>query len=131
MESNLLDQEEEAEKQIHLPESIDGLNASHFPLFVTIKRLIYMLDASMDYSFFSRNSDGKIVGMESNVQWHNESKGVFMINQYFKMNIDYDNQIKKLGAKLMKLDEKVEVEDVSEDELGDLVVPEEEEEKEE
>lgn len=30
-----------------LPHSIDQLNSDHFPLFVTVRRLIYMLDASL------------------------------------------------------------------------------------
>ena len=76
-----------------------------------------MLDASMDHSFFFRNQDGKIVGMDSNVQWHNESKGVFMINQYFKKNNDYENQIKKLGARMMSLDEKMEAEEIDDNEF--------------
>ena len=43
-----------------------------------------MIDASLELSFFARNVDGSIIGMSSNVEWHNESKGVFMINKYFK-----------------------------------------------
>ena len=39
--------------------------------------------------------------MNANVQWHNESGGVFMINQYFKSNTDFDKQIKQLGLKLL------------------------------
>ena len=80
----MLQDDEELEKLMELPNSMDGLNTDHFPLFVTIKRLIYMLDASLDHPFFSRAVDGKIVGMDSSVEWHNETKGVFMINHYFK-----------------------------------------------
>jgi len=64
--------------------SLEGLNADHFPLFVTIKRLLYMLDASTDHPFFSRDASGKLVGMESRADWHNEQGGVFMINQYHR-----------------------------------------------
>lgn len=84
LEQNAILDEEEYEKQLQLPNSIDNLTNEHFPLFATIKRFIYMIDASLDFSFFSRNVDGQIIGMDSNVEWHNESKGVFMINQYFK-----------------------------------------------
>ena len=56
-----------------------------------------MLDASLDHSFFSRNFEGNIIGMENNVQWHNESKGVYMINQYYKQQRNYDDKIKRLG----------------------------------
>lgn len=88
-----------------LPASLGHLNAKHFPLFVTVKRLINMLDASLEHPFFSRNAEGNIVGMESNVEWHNESKGVFMINQYFKQNKDYTEKIKALGKKMTALEE--------------------------
>jgi len=56
-----------------------------------------MIDASLDFSFFSRNFEGKVIGLESNVEWHNESKGVFMINNYYKEQKDYDAKIKLLG----------------------------------
>ena len=70
-----------------------------------------MLDASLQSSFFSRNAEGGIVGMDSGVEWHNENRGVFMINQYYKQQKNYDEKIKKLGAKLMKIDEDLEIED--------------------
>jgi hypothetical protein len=46
--------------------------------------------------------------MDSNVQWHNESKGVMMINQYFKQSANLDDKIKSLGTKLLDMDEKIE-----------------------
>ena len=49
--------------------------------------------------------------MESGVEWHNENRGVFMINQYFKQQKNYDDTIKRLGAKLVQLEEKLEIED--------------------
>jgi hypothetical protein len=50
--------EEELEKQLELPNSFADLCSDHFPMFLTVKRLIYMLDASLDFPFFSRNYDG-------------------------------------------------------------------------
>ena len=47
--------DEELEKQLQLPNSFSDLNYDHFPLFVTVKRLIYMMDASLEFPFFSRN----------------------------------------------------------------------------
>ena len=38
----------------------------------------------MARSFFTRTNDGKIIGMETSLGWHNEDQGVFMINQDFK-----------------------------------------------
>ena len=37
---------------------MDNLSSEHFPLFVTVRRLIYMMDASLENSFFSRNNEG-------------------------------------------------------------------------
>ena len=73
-----------------------------------------MLDASLTHPFFSRDANGKIIGMDSGVEWHNESKGVFMINQYFKQQRDYDKIIRKLGKKIIKLEDDL---DNAEDEL--------------
>jgi hypothetical protein len=49
-----------------------------------------MMDACLNFSFFSRDIHNKIIGLESNLGWHNESKGVMMINHYYKESIDYD-----------------------------------------
>ena len=62
------------------------LSSHHFPLFLTVQRLVYMLDASLRRSFFSRTSQGRVIGMESSLGWHSEDKGVFMINQDFKQS---------------------------------------------
>lgn len=51
-------EEDELEKQLKLPNSIDHLTTDHYPLFATIKRFIYMIDASLDHSFFSRSFEG-------------------------------------------------------------------------
>lgn len=55
-----------------------------FPAFLTIKRLVYMVDASLAKPFFARNINGQIIGLDSQAQWHNEQKGVMMINNYYK-----------------------------------------------
>ena len=62
------------------------LSSHHFPLFLTVQRLVYMLDASLRRSFFSRTSQGRVIGMESSLGWHSEDQGVFMINQDFKQS---------------------------------------------
>ena len=79
------------ESSLEIPNSYDDLKSNHFPLFVTVKRLIYMLDACLSYSFFSRDHNNNIIGLDSNLGWHNESKGVMMINHYYKESIDYDD----------------------------------------
>lgn len=74
------EQEHAAEQQWKLPDSFSMLQSHHFPLFLTVQRLVYMLDASLERSFFSRTADGKIIGMDSSLGWHSENQGVFMIN---------------------------------------------------
>jgi hypothetical protein len=75
----------------NIPHGIDQLNSDNFPCFLTIKKIIYMIDGSLNYPFFSRNCYGEIYGMDSNIEWHNESKqGAFMINQYHKDLVDFD-----------------------------------------
>lgn len=69
-----------------------------------------MMDACLNYSFFSRDHNNNIIGLESNLGWHNESKGVMMINHYYKENIDYDAQIQKFGKELLEMDKEAEIE---------------------
>ena len=96
--------EEEAQKNI--PASISELKSDNFPCFLTVKKLIYMIDASLSYPFFSRSSDGKIYGMDSSTEWHNESKqGAFMINQYHKDNYDFSKKVKQLGRRIVQAEE--------------------------
>jgi hypothetical protein len=101
MEIKELEQEEQLEKQEQLAPSMNLLSSDDFPLFLTVKRLLYMLDASTDFPFFARDSQGKMIGMDTNVQWHNESGGVLMINQYYKQTNELDQQLKQLGTKFM------------------------------
>src|SRR3569833_3385335 len=68
-----------------------------------------MMDACLNFSFFSRDSQGNIIGLDSNLGWHNESKGVLMINHYYKENIDYDAQIAKFGKEILELDKDAEI----------------------
>lgn len=75
---------------MNIPNSYNDMNKKDFPLFTTIKRLIIMMDASLPYSFFSRDKDNNIIGLDSNLGWHNESKGVMMINHYYRDREDYD-----------------------------------------
>lgn len=103
------------ESEMNLPNSFDDLKSSQFPLFVTVKRLIYMMDACLSYSFFSRDNNNNIIGLDSNLGWHNESKGVMMINHYFKENIDYDQQLSKFGKELMEIEKEVDIIEDAED----------------
>ena len=55
-----------------------------FPLFLTIRRLILMIDGSLTRPFFARDLNNKIIGMSSGSEWHNEIKGVLSINKEYK-----------------------------------------------
>lgn len=68
-----------------------------------------MVDACLNYSFFSRDNNNNIIGLDSNLGWHNESKGVMMINHYYKESIDYDEQLAKFGAEIMNLDKEIDI----------------------
>jgi hypothetical protein len=55
-----------------------------------------MLDASLQYSFFTRDNVGNILGMDSYLGWHSEcaggseGRGAMMINTHYKQNVDFD-----------------------------------------
>ena len=67
-----------------------------------------MFDASLNFAFFSRDHNRNIIGMNSNLGWHNESKGVMMINHYYKENVDFDQMISKFGDELLQMEENIE-----------------------
>lgn len=119
-ERNLVD-DLAIESEMNLPNSFDDLKPWQFPLFVTVKRLIYMMDACLAYSFFSRDNNNSIIGLDQNLGWHNEAKGVMMINHYFKESIDYDTQLAKFGKEILEIDKDAEIindEEEPEDDLG-------------
>jgi tetratricopeptide (TPR) repeat protein len=80
------DSDEEADNG---PSNMNLLKDEDFPLFFTVRRLIFMVDASLRRPFFARDMSGKIIGAGTNFEWHNEHKG------YLKISKDYKNQIKK------------------------------------
>jgi hypothetical protein len=38
------------------------------------------MDASLSQSFFCRDGKNNLIAMQNNLSWHNENKGMFMIN---------------------------------------------------
>lgn len=68
-----------------------------------------MLDACLPNSFFTRDKDQNILGMDSFLGWHSECSGagqaVMMINSHHKLDIDYDEQLGRFGAQVLELDE--------------------------
>ena len=95
-------EELEIEKKLTVYNSLSSVPKNEYPLFLTVKKLIYMLDGNWSYSFFSRDQSGKIFGMESCNEWHNEGKqGALMINQYQKEIIDYNSKLKHVCKKFL------------------------------
>lgn len=85
---------EEMERNMKMAQSISNMRNKDFPAFLTIKRLVYMIDASVRRPFFARNLNNEIIGLDSQAEWHNESKGVMMINNYYKMTNDDVRRVK-------------------------------------
>lgn len=71
------------------PISMNILRDEDFPLFFTVRRLVFMIDASLRRPFFARDINGRVIGAGSNFEWHNEYKGSLKISK------DYKNVIKK------------------------------------
>jgi len=70
-----------------------------------------MLDGSLTYSFFTRDKNKNIIGMNSHLGWHSEcggessNSGAMMINHHYKSNIDYDSQLSKFASQLIDLED--------------------------
>jgi hypothetical protein len=84
-----------------LPAAFEDLKPQHFPLFLTLKQLLFMLDASLYDSFFFRDAENKVIGMENNLTWHNENKGLFMINQQYKTDADYNKLLLEFTSEVL------------------------------
>ena len=76
--------EGEAEKQMTLAHTLNKVKDEQFPLFLTVRRLMLMIDGTLKKPFFARNEEGQIIGLEGNTEWHNENRGVLMINSTYK-----------------------------------------------
>ena len=83
LENEMMDVEE-MEKNLNIPHSMHQMKNEDFPVFLTVKRIVYMIDASIFRPFFSRNQQNQIIGLDQAAEWHNEQKGVIMINNYYK-----------------------------------------------
>ena len=101
-EAEELEQEMADASQLDMPNAYEDLKPKHFPLFVTVKQLLYMMDASLQHSFFKRDAKNNIIGMDANLSWHNENKGMFMINTQHKAESDYDALLAKYSQDLIE-----------------------------
>ena len=58
-EDELLDMEE-MEKNMKMAQSFNQMKNEDFPAFLTIKRLVFMIDGSLGRPFFARNMRNEI-----------------------------------------------------------------------
>ncbi|CAK59524.1 unnamed protein product (macronuclear) [Paramecium tetraurelia] len=112
-----------------------------FPAFLTIRKLLFLIDSSLHNSFF-KNKD-KIHG---SAQWHNEYSGVLSLNQNFINNfsqkldsevhdldskeiIYHNNKLKEVSLEIFKeffwpkiLQEFIQIEKASHDQLDPMLI---------
>ena len=81
MKAELYD-EESIKKTIYDKNNLHQIANKDFPIFLTVKKLIFMIDGSLNFPFFKRNEKGEVMGLDQNNLWHNEGDGVLMINNY-------------------------------------------------
>ena len=58
------------------------MNEDDYPGFFTVKSFIMMIDATLKKPFFIRKNNE--ANDESKATWHNEKKGVMMIENYHR-----------------------------------------------
>lgn len=66
------------------PSSMSYVTDDDFPLFVTVRKLILMIDGSLHRPFFDRTKSGKVIGSSTNFEWHNELVGSLKISKNYK-----------------------------------------------
>ncbi len=101
MDEDILDEEEadnEIVKNMAKLNSLRHVKEESFPLFLTVKRLVLLIDGCLSRPFFARNIKDQIIGLDANAQWHNEMKGVMMIGNYHRKLKDFDKTVKKAAA---------------------------------
>jgi hypothetical protein len=49
-----------------------------------VRNLLLLIDGNLRKPFFSRDKENKIQGIDTKSSWHNEAKGIMMIDNYYK-----------------------------------------------
>jgi hypothetical protein len=91
-----------ANDDIERPNAFEDLLPRHFPLFITVKQLLFMIDASLYWAFFCRDKQNKVMQLDNNLTWHNENKGLYMINTAHKNVANYDELLLKYAKELIE-----------------------------
>ena len=101
--------DEELQKKMLKYTSMNEMKEEDFPAFLTLRNLLIMVDGALIKPFFTRNKDNQIIGGDSSANWHNESKGVLMIDDYHR----------KMGEAKPN-NEEIDFNEEDEDEASDL-----------
>lgn len=72
--------EEYEEKTEEGPTSMTFLRDEDFPLFVTIRKLIFLIDGTLRRPFFDRNLQGNVISTNTNFEWHTDSTTNLRVN---------------------------------------------------
>lgn len=67
--------------------SLDDLKEKDYPGFFTVRSFIMMIDGSLQKPFFIRNKN-IVLDQDSKAAWHNEKKGVMLIENYYRREED-------------------------------------------
>ena len=71
--------EEQEEELDTLPNSLSEITPDDSPTFVTFRRFLYMLDATLDQPFFARDKKKNLLGADKSSTWHGEGGGMMKI----------------------------------------------------
>lgn len=71
------------EENINKYHSLFDLKESDYPGFFTVKSFIMMIDGTLPKPFFIRKKNA-VMQEDSKASWHNERKGVMMIENYYR-----------------------------------------------
>ncbi|CAD8176793.1 unnamed protein product [Paramecium octaurelia] len=88
-------EEEKLKQELNAFHSFADMQDSDFPAFLTIKKLVLLIDGSLANPFFSRTQENKIVNSDTHAQWSTENTGVIFINNYKKggnQDMEYDEE---------------------------------------
>ncbi|CAD8075657.1 unnamed protein product [Paramecium sonneborni] len=88
-------EEEKLKQELNAFHSFADMKDSDFPAFLTIKKLVLLVDGSLAKPFFSRTQDNKILSSDTHAQWSTENTGVIFINSYRRdedQDIEYDDE---------------------------------------
>ncbi|KAM3131736.1 hypothetical protein pb186bvf_016132 [Paramecium bursaria] len=91
-----LDSDEEEEKfiaSLNKYEKFEQMTLQDFPAFLTIRKLIEMIDGSLHNPFFKQYRNKKVKGNDQILrQWHNENNGVLRLKKQMKQQFNLEDE---------------------------------------